>query len=561
MASAGGNAEVRSIADHTLPRIDEESPSPPRHRSLAGNRAALVAFGAVEAIALPLMLWWDRGTWFQLDDWDFLATRTGGNVGDLLRPHFEHWTTLPILAYRLMWLLFGLRSVVPYEALVIVAHLTVAALLRMVMRRAGVGPWLSTLAATLFVFLGSGAENILVAFQIAFVGALAFGLVHLLLADHDGPVGRRDALGLLAGFAGLMCSGVAVTMVIVVGFAMLMRRSWRVALLHTAPLGAIYLVWRSFSPKETSPAYYHANSPSEVVRFVAVGMRATFRGLGQLPGVGIGLGLLLVVGLAVAFLSEDRRALRRRAAAPLALLAGAITFLVITGFYRSGQSNGLALLYKGFGPEHARTPRYIHIVAAMVLPALALAAQALIRHWRQATIAVVALLLVGLPGNIDKLAHYADTNRSAFVQSRRPYVLTAPRLPIARQLPRTLTLGPDLTLGWLIDSLPSGRIPKPGPRPPAAIARETLDLALQPSKTPQTTRCHPLLGPTSRVLEKGETITLRSGNASIVYLPDAGVPSTPKAFAPSTLIALAGPLQLRITPTSTTGNSSATVCG
>ncbi|MDQ1447665.1 MAG: hypothetical protein QOC79_636, partial [Actinomycetota bacterium] len=161
MASAGGNAEVRSIADHTLPRIDTESPSPPRHRSLLGNRAALFTFAAVEAVALPLMLWWDRGTWFQLDDWDFLAARTGGNVGDLLRPHFEHWTTQPIHAYRLMWLLFGLRTVVPYEALVIVTHLTVAALLRIVMRRAGVGAWLSTLAATLFVFLGSGAENIL----------------------------------------------------------------------------------------------------------------------------------------------------------------------------------------------------------------------------------------------------------------------------------------------------------------------------------------------------------------------------------------------------------------
>ena len=61
------------------------------------------------------------------------------------------------------------------------------------MRRAGVRPWLATLLAGVFVFFGSGAENILIAFQITFVGSLVFGLTQLLLADHDGP-GRPPRL-------------------------------------------------------------------------------------------------------------------------------------------------------------------------------------------------------------------------------------------------------------------------------------------------------------------------------------------------------------------------------
>ena len=56
-------------------------------------------------------------------------------------------------------------------------------------------PWLATVAAVVFVFFGAGAENILVAFQITFVGSLVFGLTQLLLADHDGPLDRRDWLG------------------------------------------------------------------------------------------------------------------------------------------------------------------------------------------------------------------------------------------------------------------------------------------------------------------------------------------------------------------------------
>src|SRR5204863_2898946 len=152
-----------------------------------------------------------------------------GDLGDLTRPHFGHWVTLPVIAYRLLWWMVGLRSYTPYLLLVIGAHLAVAALLRAVMRRAGISPWLATLGAAALLFFGSGAENVLVAFQVTYAGALAFGLGHLLLADHDGPLDRRDWFGLLAGFAAILCSGVGPTMVLVVGLAVLLRRGWRSA--------------------------------------------------------------------------------------------------------------------------------------------------------------------------------------------------------------------------------------------------------------------------------------------------------------------------------------------
>ena len=143
-----------------------------RLRRLADARAAWLSFGAVEVASIPLLLFWGRHWWFWADDWDFLASRTGGNIKDLFRSHYQHWTTLPVVAYRLLWLVFGLRSYVPYQLLVIAAHLTAAALLRVVMRRAGVRAWPATLVAAVFVFFGAGAENILIAFQITFVGSL-----------------------------------------------------------------------------------------------------------------------------------------------------------------------------------------------------------------------------------------------------------------------------------------------------------------------------------------------------------------------------------------------------
>jgi hypothetical protein len=357
-------------------------------------RVALLVFVLVTAVALGLYLGFGQRQSFFLDDWDFLAHRDGGDLGDLLRPHNEHWSTLPILVYRGLWGLFGVRTYLPYQLLLVLLHLTAAGLLRAVMRRACVGPWIATAAAALFLLFGAGYENVVWAFQIGFVGSLVLGLTQLLLADHDGPLDRRDWFGLLAGFVGLLCSGLAVTMTIVVGLAMLLRRGWRVALFHAAPLAVVYVLWWASKARDAYTSPRRALGP--VIRFVRTGLGATFDAMGQLPGAGIALGVLLVVGLALAWRDLDRAELRRRAAVPGAMLAGTIVFLVISGVGRS----------TSFGPDFARSSRYLHLVAALALPAIAVAAQAVAQRWRMLAPAVVVLLLVGIPGNLHVLSDY-----------------------------------------------------------------------------------------------------------------------------------------------------------
>ena len=48
---------------------------------------------------------------------------------DVFRPHNGHWTTLPILEYRLLYQLFGLHDFMPYRLVVLVLYLVAAALL------------------------------------------------------------------------------------------------------------------------------------------------------------------------------------------------------------------------------------------------------------------------------------------------------------------------------------------------------------------------------------------------------------------------------------------------
>jgi hypothetical protein len=523
-------------------------------RRLGDARAAVVAFVLVELAAIPLLLSWGNKWWFWADDWDFLAGRTGGNLGDLFRPHYQHWTTLPILAYRLLWTLFGIRHYVPYQLLVIGLHLVAALLLRTVMQRAGVRPWLASLVAGAFVFFGSGAENILIAFQITFVGSIVFGLAQLLLADHDGGLDRRDWFGLLAGLAGLMCSGVGVTMTVIVGMAMLMRRGWRIALVHTAPLALLYGIWSVVSPTGYETVNYHSQSPVQVIKFVAIGAGAGFGRLAQLPGLGIVLAVVLVIGVVIAIARQGVGELRGRFAVPLALLVGAGLFLVVTGIARSGQPV-LGVHSPGTGPERARQSRYVYLVAAMALPAIAIAADAIARRWRLLTIPIVVLLLAGVPGNVHQLRIYTEQG-FFFRNQTRIDILAAPRVPIAKKISPAIAPArfAALNMGWLLASLPSGRIPAPDPPlSPTKIASETLKLVLREAKKPTDENCAPLVATQRRVLRAFQRITLTKGSALITFYPlFGGDPSKPVQFprvvGGRTVVASTGPLQLEIEP-------------
>ena len=67
--------------------------------------------------------------------------------------------SLPILLYRLLWVMVGLRSYLPYRIILLVLHLVAAGILLALMRRSGVRPWIATIVAVAFVYFGSGGEN------------------------------------------------------------------------------------------------------------------------------------------------------------------------------------------------------------------------------------------------------------------------------------------------------------------------------------------------------------------------------------------------------------------
>lgn len=425
----------------------------------SSERIAAVAFGVYLAVALPILIHLGSHYWFMGDEWAFFV---GGSITDpavLFRPIQSHWSTLPILIYRALYSVFGLHSYLPFQLCVILLHLTLCCLLRAIMRRVGVGPWIATFAAGAFVLFGPGQQNILQGVQISQVGSIALGFTHLILVDHDGRINRRDWLGLLCGLGSIMSSGLGPPMVAIVGLAAICRRGWRPALFNTLPLATIYVLWWT-----STHAAGLADQPPPplgiLLQWLTFSVSALFLALGGgYKIVAMALGVLLVAGLMLAWTPLSVPLFRRRACLLAAMLVGALALqaLICTERWK-------LIWFMGF--DVARSSRYLSVYAALTLPALAAAADAVARRWQWLTPVVCALFLIGIGVNTTQFGNDPARLPQVFNESRAALLAVA-YSPLAEQAPADLIpepngiTGGDVDMEFLLAARDAGRLPPP----------------------------------------------------------------------------------------------------
>jgi hypothetical protein len=495
--------------------------------------SARVFWVAVVA-ALPAILWWGRDHWFYFDEWQVLGAE-GSAIPGYLEGHNGHWSTLVRLDYQLNFALWGLRTYLPYQLPAVLSHLVVAVLVRQVARRCGARGWIATAAGLALLVFGSGRTNITFGFQVSLTGSLVCGFALLLLTDGPATVTKRDWLALPVGVVGLMTSSVFVPMLVGLGVASLMRRGARVAMFHVVPLVAIYTAWYVRYGDETAPPL---RLTGRALRYAARLVWTTPHDLAQ----GITGALLLVVaavGLAAAVYRARRSARWAAAALPLGVAASWVTFAGLTAVARA---------------ETAVAPgtpgRFLHISAALLLPLIALGSEELAR--RRALLGAAALvpLVIGLPGNLDELAH-----TSPLFRLNRELVSAIAHSAVIDDVPgtvRPLQVGgafePPATAAWLSRQAAAGRIPEPDPStPPALNLTATSRLVLvQDHLDPLDQRtCPQLVGPLTVTLEDGDRLPF--SGAITVRVTDGTHESRPRPFASiygAAVRAVAGPVDV-----------------
>jgi hypothetical protein len=188
----------------------------PRRSALAwiGLGVMLVATGA-------FLLHESRGATLWRDEWDWALYRRGNDLRTFLRPHFGHFSLVPIAIYRVLFATAGLTNFAVYRVMVIAAHLACVTLVY-VYARPRVGRFLGLLAAVLLLFLGAASQNILWPFQVGWLISLGAGLGALLALDRRDRAGDVAAALLLA--LSLASSGVGIPVALGVIVGVLGRR-------------------------------------------------------------------------------------------------------------------------------------------------------------------------------------------------------------------------------------------------------------------------------------------------------------------------------------------------
>jgi hypothetical protein len=241
---------------------------------------AIVATGAVLLILVA-----GRSASFYGDDWWYILGRSLGDPRTWFVAENEHWVTLHVIAYRLIFEVFGTGSYLPYLIALMIAHVSAAAALFVLLRRVSSG-WTPIAATSVFLLLGSGYYNLFWGFQMGMVGALALGLWALVALPGRPWVA---CLLLTAGIATVANAAFVVAAAFV--YLGLTRR--RYAPLMLVPVAA-YATWWFVIGAETARTGppIGAGNLDWVLAFPIGGLSAWFGGV---AGIGPTLGLVALV--------------------------------------------------------------------------------------------------------------------------------------------------------------------------------------------------------------------------------------------------------------------------
>jgi hypothetical protein len=400
----------------------------------------------------------------------------------------------------------------------ILLHLVVVHLVWRCCVRVGVRPWLATFATLPLVVLGAGAENLVWAFQIGFLGSLALGLGAALLVDHEAPWNVRDAAAVALAVFSLLWSAVAIVLVVACATIIVLRRGLRDAVVFAALPTLVYLVWWHFYGR-TGP--YAASSLDEfgagVWSYAARGLTgAADRFVLDLPL----LGSLALAVLAVHLIRTLSRAKTQEALAYVAAAAAVLQF-VLSAYGR------LKL-----GPDQAATQRYSYIAIVLILPAATLAVERLARRRAAVLPVTLAVAVAVTTTNLMVLRREAgaEAGRELFLRDvivAAAAIVSDPRQPLAPGAVPEPSTSFDITVDDLRRWRLEGSLPDLTPAPEAVLtARENLEVALAPSAVRPGT---------CRLRLAGEEATLGEGGArSAILRGDQGSSIAVRLTDPST---------------------------
>lgn len=230
-----------------------------RFRRMLGEvarRESTLGWVGFYVLALIAGLWLysvGRGLTFSHDDWSFVLYRQG-SFRTILEPHNNHVVIFPAAIFKVLFHLVGLGHYGVYRAVGIAFHL-LACFLVYVLGRKRIGAVAALGPVTVLLFLGTGAENLLWAFQLGTIGSIAAGLAALMLVERRTLAARACCAGLLT--LSLGTSEIGLSFLVALSILLVARSDRRKDLWIVAIPGALYALW--YLRYNTSPPMSYSN--------------------------------------------------------------------------------------------------------------------------------------------------------------------------------------------------------------------------------------------------------------------------------------------------------------
>jgi hypothetical protein len=461
-------------------------------------RAAWVALGVVLAVAAGVIIHAGRGVTFQIDEWQWIQSRTSPSAASLLEPFNNHWMSVPVAIHQVLYRLFGIGSHLPYRLVLLAAHLGAAVAL-FVYLRTRVWAWVALAATAVFALYGYAAAIIVWPISLGWAIAVLCGVSALLLVDRRST--GSDIAASVVLLVGVASTTIAVPFAVGLAVEMVLRRSWRRLWVPLAPLagyGIWYLAYGGGGSDSTGTVGQTLRFGEELLAQTV----GTFLGIQDRGAIADATLAIVLIGLVIAWFALGRPVTPR--------LVGNTTTLVVL-------CAALAIARGGTG----LTTWYSYAVVA----ALLLTAGELLSHARApspqtgriVTGVVVVVAIWAVAWNIGELDRITDGFRD---------IAAAERSQLAALEVIQDDVAPDFEPGPLLQTLTAGRYRevandlgtpaytiaevRSAPRPARAAADETLvrGLAITPEPTTAVGAGPP-----------AGTIAVRAGEATV---DDAG---------------------------------------
>lgn len=377
--------------------------------------AAILGVALVVQLVLSVVL--TRRTWFEGDALHYLTRR--GTIPDaslgLLEPWSGHWQTVPILLYRVLFEIFGMRSYLPYALAATMLHLAVCVLMYLLLVRLAANRWLAALLAVVLVLYGAGSEVFLLDAPLPLTLALALGLGSLLVLVRGGFDRRSVAVAAALLVVATMSSGMALPVIVLVATYTWGVKDRVAAVSVVGPAVVLFLVWFVVWGRDGGRISMSGWDYFRIPQFVWTGTTSAMEGATGVPGSG-GPVLLAVVGgvFMVRVVDHELRVLA---------WCGLLTAVV--------QMSLTAMVSLQYGDGAATYSRYKYLVLVLLLPALALLLTALTRAvlaavplgHRVGPLVALGVLVLAVLGNGVLLEHRESDFRAGFTKELKPWTL------------------------------------------------------------------------------------------------------------------------------------------